>query len=111
MDNATFNAILEERIGKMRAVLARKAGEYASYTDRLHNFKRAAGMLCCTPEEAALGMFSKHMVSVMDMVQTGANLDIDEKLGDAINYLVLIEALLWEQRGVKIETQTKGAKT
>jgi hypothetical protein len=44
----------------------------------------------------------KHLVSVLDIVDDHAKGDkrriglVDEKLGDAVNYLVLLEALLKE---------------
>jgi hypothetical protein len=42
-------------------------------------------------------MATKHLVSVMDMVESGDEYDpeyIYEKIGDMINYLILLEGLL-----------------
>jgi len=107
MTESDFEAILLQRIEKMRAVLANKAREYASGRDRLHNFKRAGAMQGVTPEKALLGMFAKHMVSIMDMVDD-LDRDVhnpipawDEKLGDAVNYLVLLEGLVVERKVCK----------
>lgn len=103
MDSEKFNEILEARLTKIKATLAVKAGQYATVGDRLHNFKVAARRLNCTPERALIGMKEKHCVSVMDIVSA---LDegihqpielIDEKIGDEINYLILLEALLKER--------------
>ena len=100
MTNEAFQTILEGRIDAMRKTLASKAKEYAGPTDRLHNFKRAAGLLEGHPAEALQGMLVKHWVSIMDLVanaQSGLHVDvINEKLGDAVNYLVLLEAILKE---------------
>ena len=98
MDAATFDAMLDARLAKTRAVLAAKAGEYAAPDDRLHNFKRAARMLGRTPAQACLGFLAKHLASVFDVVdgRTQTPALIDEKVGDAINYLILLEALLTE---------------
>jgi len=111
MKNETFQKILEERIRKMRFTLAAKADEYASDADRLHNFRRAAAVLGCSSVRALLGMWSKHLVSVLDIVDAVENEKsvpegmIDEKIGDAVNYLVLLEALLRE-RTVSVCAQT-----
>jgi len=98
-----FNRIVEQRIDKIRDVLSNKAKEYSSDDDRFHNFKRAGEMLRIEPEQALIGMFAKHMVSIMDMVRDiarGEKQPIfmwDEKIGDAINYLILLEGLVTER--------------
>lgn len=98
MDNQHFNEILEKRIEMIRDTLSTKAQEYA-IGDRLYNFKRAADILKTTPEKALLGMLSKHLVSVMDLANGSLKKSdemINEKVGDAINYLILLEALMKE---------------
>jgi len=100
MTNQRFDEILKNRIGAMETVLANKAAEYSGDGDRLHNFKIAARMDGTTPEQAWKGMFLKHLVSIWDMIgQPGMENPhlIDEKIGDAINYLVLLEAMLIER--------------
>ena len=103
MNTNLFNALVEGRIGKIRAVLANKAREYSSATDMLHNFKRGAAIFECTPERHNLFLNSKHLISIQDMV---ADLDAgkvalveqwEEKIGDAINYLILLEGLVKER--------------
>jgi hypothetical protein len=101
MTNKEFDVILEQRITLMRQVLQKKAGEYASLDDRLHNFKRAAQVLGTTSEKALLGMLVKHLVSLFDIVDSWPDKKcsvemLDEKLGDTINYAVLLEAILKE---------------
>lgn len=102
MTREAFVVILEERIAKMRATLDSKAKEYATGEDRLHNFKLAAQMTRQTPEEALRGMLIKHWCSIMDIVdgikyqRPLSPAQVDEKIGDAINYMVLLEALLKE---------------
>lgn len=99
----TFDDVLKERLRKTESVLAAKAEEYATGENRYHNFFRAAGLQGCTPEQALMGMLAKHLVSVLDMVAVTAEGDwkrwpredmIDEKIGDTINYLILLEGLL-----------------
>lgn len=105
MTRATFDELLARRLQLTRTVLGTKAGEYASEGDRLHNFKAAATLLCDTSAGALTGMLVKHWVSVMDMVEAhdlGATFSaekVDEKIGDIINYLILLEAVFAEARG------------
>ena len=103
-----FDDVLKERLRKTESVLAAKAQEYATGENRYHNFHRAAELLGCTPEQALMGMLAKHLVSVLDMVEVTAELGwrpwpsedmIDEKIGDTINYLILLEGLLKQRSG------------
>lgn len=111
MTSLEFRSVLEERIKKIREVLDKKAGEYSRGQDRLHNFKRVAEIKRITPAEACIDGFCKHLVSILDMVDDLADgkawvLPIwEEKLGDAINYLILLEALVKE----RVTTKTRMA--
>lgn len=102
MQVSDFDLLLERRIELIRSVLSSKVSEYASDADRLHNFKRSAEVLGCSPAQAALGYMTKHFVSVMDIIKADAAgqktpvLVLNEKLGDLVNYVILIEALLKE---------------
>jgi len=99
MTDAQFEAVLKARLSKIEHVLGVKAMEYAR-GDRLHNFQRASATLRCTPERALIGFWMKHVVSLLDMVddvEKGVHHPSsvwDEKIGDAINYLVLLEAIV-----------------
>lgn len=99
MTEAEFQMVLGHRLEQVKQVLEKKAGGYAFNDDWLHNFKRAAGFAGVSPAQAALSMALKHFVSVSDMAAghlavTEENLN--EKITDAINYLILIEACLRE---------------
>jgi hypothetical protein len=105
MEAKTFDKIVEHRIESIQGVLGNKAKEYSSAQDRLHNFKVAAKLSRekMTPEQALFGMMRKHLVSVIDIVENtekgicpSAALR-EEKIGDSINYLILLEALLVER--------------
>lgn len=99
MTPKVFDQIMKERLQAIVRVLGSKAGEYASKGDRLHNFKVAARIDNETPAKALWGMAKKHLVSIMDMVD-GKPADIpmiNEKIGDMINYLILLEAVLKEE--------------
>jgi len=102
MNVTNFNKLLEERIKKIRQVLDSKNKEYASDTDKLYNFKRAGDMLRVTPEQALVGMWAKHIISILDIVDNISTEKVtkemlEEKIGDAINYLILLEALIKER--------------
>lgn len=99
MDDERFNFILYSRLDKIREVLGRKAAEYA-YGDRLSNFKRAAEIQRIAPEQACWNFLMKHLVSIQDMVESRreySRAQWDEKIGDAINYLILLEAIVSER--------------
>ncbi len=95
----SFDRVIEERCGKIKDVLKSKALEYSSNDDRFHNFNVAARVMNTTPEKALLGMMMKHYVSVLDIIESPDKATgglIDEKIGDMINYLILLEGLLLE---------------
>jgi hypothetical protein len=101
MEKTKFDKCIENRIARIREVLSSKAQEYATEGNRFHNFDVAARILDCTPEHALQGMMLKHIVSVFDLIQWAKEEEdlitatvIDEKIGDTINYLILLEGLL-----------------
>lgn len=103
MTTDQFEGVFEARVDLCRRVLIGKNVEYARGGDKLSNFKKAAGRLGCTPEEALLGMETKHSISIVDLVQDLGkgihhNMAIwEEKIGDELNYLILLRALLEER--------------
>ena len=102
MNTEDFNKIIHEQIERCEATLCKKADEYAT-EDRLHNFKQAAALQNCEPTTALAGMMCKHTISVYDMlngVENGEYYPIemwDEKIGDSINYLLLLSAMIREE--------------
>ena len=104
MNTVDFEKIVDRRLELIKATLLSKAKEYAVGDDRLHNFKAAARRLKCSPERALIGFKEKHEICIMDMIddiEAGKfNRDkayIDEKVGDAIVYNILLEACLIER--------------
>lgn len=104
MTDSEFDQVVADVCAGIVKVLQSKAKEYAR-GDRLHNFKRAAAMDGETPEKALKGMWKKHVISVCDMVNDLDDGKVaplamwDEKIGDAINYLVLLKGLVTERIG------------
>ena len=101
MTSNKFNEVISDRIQKCLDTLNVKSNEYAT-DDRLHNFKVAGEIQNCTPITALGGMMCKHTVSVYDLIndfENGKNVPVelwDEKIGDSINYLLLLTALINE---------------
>ena len=101
LNTEAFNKIIREQIERCEDTLCKKADEYAT-EDRLHNFKVAAGLQDCLPTTALGGMMAKHTVSVYDMIrglEEGKSFPLelwDEKIGDSINYLLLLAAAVRE---------------
>jgi hypothetical protein len=111
-----FDALLTRRLEMTRDVLASKAGQYASKDDRLHNFKKAAGLSRTTPERALFGMVAKHLTAIVDYIVDDTKVPtqewLDEKIGDVINYFILLEALWTEdiQRQERISARMQEVK-
>ncbi len=104
MTTEEFMELARKRTEKCLSLLeGKKNVEYTRNNDKLHNLKAAAKMIGTSPERALLGMWSKHLVSIVDIVN-----DLDkgtlpeeailaEKITDSINYLLLLEGLLAER--------------
>lgn len=99
-----FNVILDDTLDTVDKVMRAKRREYAGDHDVLHNFKNASFQFPMgagdSPGMALLGMARKHWTSIYDIVagNTPATREIiAEKIGDAINYLILLKAWLLER--------------
>ena len=101
-----FETVFFDRFVRSHEVLCSKAREYARGEDRLSNFKTAAAFQGCTPERALWGMICKHLVALsdfMNMLDAGESVSEswwEEKLGDAVNYLILLDGLLCERHRI-----------
>lgn len=104
-----FDIVLMQRIEKIKATLGIKAQEYATDDDKLHNFRQAVE-IGRGPRDARPSMalvcwrdVLKHLTSILTMVlnpEWGGEKRaamIDEKIGDAINYMILLEAIFREE--------------
>jgi len=95
-----FNQMLDESFQKIYDVLGAKAEEYAVGSDRLHNFIQAGKFKQETPAQALWGFETKHLISIQDMVKSGDYYPLekwDEKIFDAINYLLLLRAVVIDE--------------
>lgn len=103
MNSQDFAKVFEARVDLCRRVMLAKNQDYGRGDDRLHNFRQIAETENCTMEQAAQGMLVKHWQSIRDML---GDLDRgnrhlmpawEEKIGDALNYLFLLRAMLEER--------------
>jgi hypothetical protein len=100
MKRERFTKIVVHRLNECQDVLTMKAAEYAPAKDRLANFKKAAVLQGSGPEQALGGMLAKHVVAIYDFLLTPSLIKQEqwlEKIGDSINYLLLLEAVLQEE--------------
>lgn len=100
MKEKEFQSIFNDQVTYCEQMLFRKGLEYAIENDRLHNFKVAAALQGETQIQALGGMMAKHIVSIYDMIGSNKTYSTemwDEKIGDAINYLILLKAILIEE--------------
>lgn len=99
MTREEFNKRVEKRIDLVRQSLLTKHKEYANDDNVFRNFDEAAGgfSLHSTSAEVLWSYMTKHLVSIKDIVAENKGADsavISEKIGDVINYLILLEAML-----------------
>lgn len=108
MKTIEFDAVIERRLELSKQILINKAKEYAKGDNKMHNFDKASQITGECREKALFGFFLKHLVSVIDIIDDmNKNTYIpskeltDEKIGDAINYLLLLEASIENKRNKK----------
>ena len=97
MTHTDFNRIVEEFLAKTKATLMKKEDEYSLGKDRFAFFKREAQIADVTPEKALYFCMLKHLTSFIDMINTGDKYPQElwfDKLGDIVNYCILLYGLL-----------------
>ena len=103
MTNEEFVLTVDEAVVRCKRTLNQKGKDYSYQDDRFSNFRSAAGLQSCTPEQALFGMLAKHLVAINDFIDNDAmgeivlKKDWDDKIYDAINYLFLLQGMLKEK--------------
>ena len=95
-----FNVLLQDWLVRIKSILGQKAGEYAQDGERLFNFRLAAKINGQTMPQALWGMATKHLVSVMDLVEGRLQPTpeiVEEKCTDLVNYIILLSAVLYDE--------------
>ena len=101
MTQEDFNKIVEDRIALVRSTLTAKGEEYTSNEDVFEAFyTMASGLsLHSDSKEVLWELLVKHLYSIRKMVTSKdmpTKSTVKEKIGDAINYLILLEGIFNE---------------
>lgn len=102
-EKTKYESAIENMIAHCKETLISKHNEYAT-DDDFHNFNVAAKLQDITPEQALMGMATKHIVSVCDLINDSAEGRIvsddmwREKIGDNINYLLILWAMVTKEK-------------
>ena len=122
MNFEEFNSVVENRIRLIRETMVKKQGEYTRDGLAFHNFDKASLEFGHTPAEMLIGMWAKHYISLLDILRDLSKMKngvlvlvdedrdsggeskfsdafIEEKIGDLINYLIILEGILKERNG------------
>ena len=102
MNQEKFNQLVESTLEKCKTTLTSKREEYVNEPDKdvLANFYNNAELsIVGTPEGIAWELLTKHLQSIKDYCngRSVSSAVLDEKVGDAINYLLLIKGILSER--------------
>lgn len=103
MTNEFADNIVNERLEKIKSTLLIKAKEYVRDADRMHNFNVGAKIENKSREEILHGFNLKHLISYFDMMNDISENNyptdeyVDEKIGDIINYMILLEMSIKER--------------
>lgn len=101
MDSKTFNDLVESVMLRVRNILAAKNQEYVpgENENRFANFYKGAVIQNIPVLEAWRGYFTKHLVSLFDIIQYPGKFPkhiVKEKIQDLIAYLIIFEGLWTE---------------
>lgn len=117
MNNEQFLSLLAAVQKETFDLLESKGKEYSGTEDRLANFKRGAANVGVKPTTILYIYLSKHLDSIATYIkneQKGLPLALSEpiegRINDAINYLILLRALIEEGKIQPIVVKTPGAK-
>lgn len=109
MENEVFEDLSKQLLNRIQTNLKQKAEtDYATDTDRLYNF-HSAGAILGSPGKACLAYATKHFLSIAKLVNDGGPIFRElalEKCGDMATYMVLMYALIMEDK-VDAESRSK----
>ena len=98
MTNEEFEIELDHAILRSKKLLMKKRLEYSEESgDRLNQFYRAGTAQDILPTEALMGMATKHITSIADMVKNPEEYNLrkwNEKITALRNYTFLLDALI-----------------
>lgn len=97
-----LRSVVIDQLDYCEMLLLKKGKEYAP-KDSLKNFRVSAQLQSITNKQALGGYMAKHIVSIYDMINSKENYlpeKWEEKITDAINYLLLLKAMVVEESEV-----------
>ncbi len=107
MTHPEFITYLEQFHRRLVQLSESKGAEYANDTDQLANFKRLGARLHVEPELVCLVLLTKHLDALDHFtwkLSSGepfvTSEPVQERVEDAVNYLLLFSALLVDRGGV-----------
>ena len=106
MTHEKFNKVVEDMLETCKTTLIKKQGEYNLDDDRLSFFKEGTELTKLSPERILYMFMFKHIKSLADMVASEKTYPKElweEKIKDNINYLLLLRALLEDDKMFKKE--------
>lgn len=94
-----FDRVLKERLAKIHLILGEKAKQYQRGDNRYSNFDKIAAFEGNTAEQALWGVAMKHVAALSDYINDLPDKCMpleqwEEKIGDTINYLILLEGVI-----------------
>jgi FtsZ-binding cell division protein ZapB len=100
MTGERFVKIVEDQLTSCIRVLRVKGSDYIANADRLSNFKEAARESGIEPLQAWLVYFLKHIEAIKKFTRKEYHFSepIEERIMDAINYLLLLRAMVEEMK-------------
>jgi len=95
-----FKKIIKRQIEECYRPLLNRRGIYDRNEDTMSQFKDGAILLDQTPEQVLLGMWAKHLITLLTCIKQGKEVSTYvEHITDSINYLILLRCLYEEKKG------------
>lgn len=101
MEKRDFDKLVDRQLHVCKDILTAKGGEYAPSADRLAHFKHSASLMRTTPQMALFAFMAKHLISLEEMCESNDDFTAErweEKITDSINYLILLKAIVMEDK-------------
>jgi hypothetical protein len=108
MRTEDFNKVIDDTINICKKTLIKKQGEYNLDEDRLSFFKEGNELTKLSPERTLYLFMYKHIKSLADMVASEKSFPRQlwtDKIIDNINYLLLLWALINDDKLIDEENQ------
>lgn len=98
MTEASFESRVKERIELCLKILGKKGLEYHVSGNPVGQVEMGAAILGTDPEHYVLALMTKHLVSVMTNIKNKRYDNWEEKIGDLINYCLILDAVIQNKK-------------